>query len=247
MKKLKYQIPDKSVTMPDSVPGDYVLDILSKMETKGKVAAFIRHSEREDGPSEAANQPLESTRKLTERGISLAIRFGELLPSFHRMQLTHTVMPRSRETASFIMRGYQTTHPDGEILLQGDDPTLGIARYYAIDTIRRLKLREQLGATGFIRAWLCNEISTSIMPPVRQVVKSFISGVQANLEGAPRSTLHLMVGHDVELIVLRDSIFNSPFKSLPWIGFLDGLIFSWNSATSLDVYWRDIAVHSYSP
>lgn len=220
-------------------PGLSILENLKRLGNHERIAIFIRHSERENGPAEDPNLPLERTLQLTENGRRLAFEFGEALFPYDRIRLSHTIMPRCEDTAEMILKGFRKAYPNKFAELLGHDPRIGLMRYYALNLDARNELRAKLGHNGFIRAWLNNELPPEVMPKINKAINAFLGDLWQELDYQPMSTLQIMIGHDTELVLLREYLLGYRFEESPWVDFLDGLIFVWNKDKSLNVSWRN--------
>ena len=95
--------------------GKDTLRLLRGMALDSRLVLVIRHAERDESPREDRYVPLEKTRKLTSNGRESSRLFGRELPPFGHLFMTHTVVPRSRDTAEEISAGFRETHPDGTV------------------------------------------------------------------------------------------------------------------------------------
>jgi len=217
---------------------DDLLKMLGEIPQHARAVLVIRHAERENEPTEDHNVPLEQTRKLTERGRATAREFGRRLPPFANLSLTHTPVPRARDTADAISGGFHSAHPEAKVESLGVDPTLGLSRFYARDLDRRNEWRTKLGGMPFLRAWLDGGIPEVVLPPTREVVADFTARTRTRFEKLPSSSLHIAVTHDFDLIILRDVLFNRRFETSPWIDYLDGILFRLVGSGEFIAQWR---------
>jgi hypothetical protein len=56
------------------------------------------------------------------------------------------------------------------------------------------------------------------------VARESLVRVAQLLKGSQGETLHLFVDHDLHLIILREHIFGSKYRTTEWVDFLDGLV-----------------------
>jgi len=212
---------------PSEGTGEQTLRTLSGIPPRSRVALLIRHSEREGPRLEEQPASVVDEWQLTPRGRNLARRFGTLLPAFDHLVLSHTPVPRTRDTAEEIANGFRALRPSSEVRVDGPDLGLGLTTFYAIDRARRDDLRQHLGWSRFLRAWLDGEIPPTVLTPAREAVSDLVGRIHSQVQRSPESSLRLAVGHDVNLFVVREVLFGSRPGGRSPIDFLDGVALTW--------------------
>lgn len=219
--------------------GEATLRQLAKVGLGSRTIAFIRHAEREAGTAQARDTPLDKTWQLTVRGRARARQFGHDLPPFRRFHLVHTSIPRTMDTVQEIARGIRTRSSNAPILFGGGVPALSLTRFYARNLDLRNELIDRLGRAAFLQAWLDGKLPADVLPPVREAVLDFVSSCRAWIDSGPESTLQIAVGHDYDLIVLREILFEGKLDRKTPVGFLEGVVMTETESPGLIAYWGD--------
>jgi broad specificity phosphatase PhoE len=217
--------------------GKQTLQNLQGIPLRSRAALFIRHSAREESPVEDGRTSTEDSWQLTPQGRVHAHEFGKKIPSFANLFLTHTRVARTRATAEEIAAGFQESHPNSRVEVEGIDPALGLTTFYARDLARRDHWKEKLGVQ-FYHGWLGGQIPPDVLAPVEEAVADLLERFHAKVERSPESTLLLAVSHDVYVFAMREVLFGSRSPERPWIGYLDGILLTWEPAGHLVARWR---------
>ena len=225
--------------------GDPVLGLLRAVDRRGRVIAFLRHSERDSARS-PADVSMDQVR-LTEKGKVLARRFGRELPLFDRTSVSHTSIPRSQETAVELDAGFREAHPGTPPILAGKNPCFSVIYRGTVDKTARDKYRVSLRGQAFTQMWLDGEVPPTIMRPARDTVNDFLRDVNRRIRTAPPSSLHIHIGHDREIEVVRTTLLGGRLGDLPLMEFLDGLVFYQEGDGGIQVRWRDRKTPLASP
>ena len=220
--------------------GDPVLKVLRETDNDSRVVAFIRHSEREKGSSPA--QVGLDQIPLTEKGMELARRFGRQLPPFNHTSLSHTSIIRSVQTAKEIQTGLLESRPDSNPVLKGKDSAYSVVYRGTIDKNLRDLCRVGLRGQAFIQMWLNGDVPANIMHPARETVEVFLADVEKWIRQAPPGSIHIHVGHDREIEVVRTVLWGGHVGDFPMMDFLDGLVFYSKGDGPSRVRWRDRTV-----
>lgn len=217
--------------------GDPVLETLGSIDRRATVLAFIRHSERgkRASPADTAMDDVP----LTPRGHDLARRFGRELPTFGRTTVSHTNINRSIQTATEIDIGFREVHKGIPSLLTGKDPIFSVIYRGTVDKKLRDEFRASLRGQAFAQMWLDGEVPSTIMRPANETVSRFLQDVETRVRSSPPGSLHVHVGHDREIEVVRTSLLGGKLGDYPLMEFLDGLIFRLDPGGTLEVSWRD--------
>jgi broad specificity phosphatase PhoE len=179
---------------------------------------LIRHSVRhsiQEATLEAANET-----PLTDEGRALARTFGRQLPSWRRVRLRHSPVPRCGDTARCIAEGAAEAGCDivgiGEWSMLGGefirDPSLVVSSF------------GRLGPRGFFRAWRAGELGAGALmslPDAAAEVKRLLL-VALGQEDGPVLDLH--VSHDVVVLVLLAAACDVTAPGVPWPGYLEGVL-----------------------
>ncbi len=223
------------------VIGDPILTLLRERDCRQKFVVFIRHSERGRGAGAGSVIPL------TNRGRQLARRFGRELPAFDQVSVSHTSILRSMDTATELAAGYQEAHPGSTLRISGVDSSFMIVLKGTLDKPARDAFQASLRGQTFIQMWLDGEVPSAIMRPVKDTVIEFLGILGSRIAEAPASSLHVHIGHDREIEVLRAAIFGGLLTDMPMLDFLDGLVFYGTQDGTIRARWREREVAAIPP
>jgi broad specificity phosphatase PhoE len=202
-----------------------------------RAVLILRHAAR-SGPSADWRPGQEESWSLTDEGRTDARRFGERIPRYSHLFLTHTRVDRTRETAELIGEGFRRRHPDARVLTEGTEPGLSLWSYYARDPLLLREWRERL-RDQFADGWLRGQVPRTALAPADEAVADLVERMHSRLERSPKSSLILAISHDVHLQVIRDVLFRAPSRPQEPIGFLDGILLSWDPRSGLIARWRN--------
>ncbi len=217
--------------------GEPVLLSLKNLDKSTRAVAFIRHSERRR-ESSPANVALDNV-PLTPRGLEIARRFGRELPYFCHLSVSHTSIPRSIQTAAEIDAGFRDENPDFGSILAGKDSMFSVIYRGTVDKQLRDAYRASLRGQAFTQLWLDGDVPLTIMRPAKDIITQFIRNVETRIRSAPAGSLHIHIGHDREIEVVRTIIFGGKLADFPTMEFLDGLIFTESDSGQIQAQWRD--------
>jgi broad specificity phosphatase PhoE len=203
---------------------------------------LVRHSAREQGPVVEGQPDREDLWLLTPQGRIDAREFGTRLPSFSNLFLTHTRIDRTRHTAEEIAAGFREAHPQANVEIEGVDPALGLATFYARDLALRDRWREELGER-FYDAWLRGEIPAAVLAPIEEAISDLVERLRLKSERNPESSLQIAVTHDVYVFAMREVLLGTQAEERPRIGFLEGILLAWDPAGHLKARCVDEPVH----
>ena len=220
-----------------TIIGDSILDTLRKIDQQCSVIAFVRHSEREKAPSptmvDADDVPL------TKRGIEPAHRFGRNLQAYAHVSVSHTSIFRSIQTAKEIHAGLQQSNAESNPVLKDRDPIFSVIYRGTINKNLRDSYRAGLRGQAFTQMWLNGEVPRTIMRPAKETIERFLADIETRIRKAPPGSIHIHVGHDREIEVVRTFLLGGGLGDFPMMGFLDGLVFYSQRNTSTRVRWRN--------
>lgn len=219
--------------------GDHVLRVLRTLGHEERAVAFIRHSEREKRVS-PAELDLDHV-PLTVKGHELARRFGRMLPRFAHAAVSHTSIIRSIQTAAEIDEGYREVAPETPSVLRGKDSAFSVIYRGTLDKKTRNEFRASLRGQAFAQMWLDGRIPLTIMRPALPTLDGFLRELRAKLLRAPPSTLHIHVGHDREIELVRTAVLGGRLSDFPMMDFLDGLVFRYREGSPIRAQWRNRA------
>jgi len=169
----------------------------------------------------------EEAWQLTAQGRTDARDFGRRIPAFAHLFLTHSRIARTRDTALEIASGFREAHPNSIVEIEGVDPALSLTTYYARNQTLREQWKEKLGLQ-FYDEWLRGQIPKEVLAPVREAVSDLVERLHSRIELSPVSSLALAVSHDVYIFAVRQALFGRRAAEWPSIGYLDGVILTWD-------------------
>ncbi len=214
------------------------LRLVRALSPDGRATLVIRHAER-DQSAEGVEPPASEDRwQLTASGRDQARRFGARIPPFRHVYLTHTRIARTRDTASEIADGFRRVHPQSKVELAGIDPALSLTTFYARDPELRDRWRAKLGE-GFYHGWIAGAVPPEAIAPVGVAVADLVARLRTRAEGEPESALHVAVSHDVFVTAIREVLFGPWLGAQPPVGFLEGVLLTWDPTGPATARWRD--------
>ncbi len=221
----------------NSVIGDPVLNILRELDHRSSVIAFIRHSERDKVPS-PANVGMDNI-PLTKRGLELAQRFGRKLPVYDRASVSHTSIIRSIQTATEIHGGLLQSQTQSRVTLEGKDSTFSVIYRGTVSKSLRDAYRASLRGQVFAQMWLDGDVPGTIMRPAGETIDRFLADIETRIRKALPGSIHIHVGHDREIEVVRTTLMGGRLGDFPMMEFLDGLVFYSQGEPPTRVRWRN--------
>ena len=231
----------RGVAESSEVGGEETLRNLQGIPLQSRATLFIRHSAREEGPTEGRSTTSEDSWQLTPQGRIHAHQFGRKIPPFTHLFLNHTRIARTRDTADEIAAGFRETHPGSLVEIEGVDPALGLTTSYARDMALRDHWKEKLGVQ-FYHGWLGGQIPSNVLAPAEEAVADLVDRFRTKIGRSPESTLFLAVSHDVYIFAMREVLFGNRVIERPWIGYLDGILLTWDPTGRLVARWRNETV-----
>ena len=214
--------------------GQRILDMVNAMNTP-RIGILLRHSVRDHIPKDMVGDGSDEVR-LTDLGHSEAKRFGRLLPRGYKLLVNYSPVPRCRETAMDISAGYSDASA-AEVLDAGQDNSLAVMHFFTTDRQAMDAYKRGVGGKRFMREWLDGTLPPGLIKPAPEVRRFVVQNVEQGLKLDSAPLLRIWVGHDYGLIVIRELIFGGKFENLPWVSFLDGLVFALDKEESLTAAW----------
>ncbi|MBI5480044.1 MAG: histidine phosphatase family protein [Deltaproteobacteria bacterium] len=229
--------------VPESeVPwGRDVLRAVAAVPAERPAAVMVRHSERESltDMNEAHLIPL------TAQGEEAARAFGRHLPAGRTVRALHSPISRCAVTAARVVEGYRSA--GGDAALAGVLPELGGP--YVLDLPATIRISNELRAR-YPRAWFDGDLPPGVAMPRDEASDLTLTGVDKVLRGAAAGTLLVLVTHDWNVLLVRESVLGLRFEDVGWIDYLDGLLMVSDGA-GLEVSWREhsrrVAVPASAP
>ncbi len=217
--------------LPDTeVPwGREVLRAVHGAPAARSAAVMVRHSERESltDMREAHLVPL------TARGEEAARAFGRSLPRGRTVRAFHSPIGRCAVTAARVVDGY--AEGGGDAKLAGILPELGGP--YVLDLAATVRLSNELRAR-YPRAWFDGELPPGVALPRDEASDLTLRAVASVLAAAAPGTLLVLVTHDWNVLLVRESVLELRFEDVGWVDYLDGLLIV-PVDEGLEVSWRD--------
>jgi broad specificity phosphatase PhoE len=220
-------VPDQpDVTVPW---GREVLHAVAGAPAAHPAAVMVRHSEREalHDMREAHLVPL------TPQGEEAARAFGRSLPPGRTVRALHSPIGRCAMTAARIVDGYRAA--GGDAALAGVLPELGGP--YVLDLAATVRLSNELRAR-YPRAWFDGELPPGVAMPRDEASALTLRAVAGVMGAAAPGTLFVLVTHDWNVLLVRESVLALRFEDVGWIDYLDGLLIV-PAAEGLEVSWRE--------
>jgi len=180
---------------------------------------LVRHAERGPIVDVATHREV----LLTPAGHEAARAAGHLLAALAprragRVRLLHSPVERCAETARGI--GHGLRERDVEHALHGEVGMLG--EHYVRD-VERGNAHARQHRHAYLRAWLDGVIPDDVLVAKREAGRGQLRAV---VELAPAAgDLTVMVTHDWNIALLRETLLGLTHEAFGWPGFLDGILF----------------------
>ena len=184
------------------------------------VALLLRHAHRYPIPKgvvEHQNVPL------TMNGRQRAREFGETLPRSYSIRLFHSPVPRCKETAEYVMKGFQ--HTGGAAEVMGDKDFL---RINLVDQREMAHILDKMGHKQFGYRWMKGKFDETIIENPEKVASQTIKGVLALMKKEGNKTMDIHITHDLNVLAVRELISPVPNEHFDWPEYLNGIIFTQN-------------------
>jgi broad specificity phosphatase PhoE len=209
--------------------GHEVLYSLAEAPPDAPAAILVRHSERER---------LQDMRDahlipLTAAGEAGAREFGRQLPSGRQLRTLHSPISRCATTAARIVEGYRAAGGEAE----SDGPLDELGGPYVLDLPETIRLSNDL-RERYPRAWFDGLLPPGVAMPRDEASALTVKAVARVLRGAPRGALFVLVTHDWNILLVRESVLGLRFEDVGWVNYLDGLLMVPKDG-ELEISWRD--------
>jgi len=205
--------------MGSSEVNNNILDWVQENRPR-KVSLLIRHAHRYPIPKgviEHQNAPL------TNKGRKLAFEFGANLPLLYSIRLFHSPVPRCKETAEYVMKGFQSN--GGLAKLMGEKDFLLIN---LVDQREMVRILDEIGHQQFGYRWLKGKFDERIIDNPERVASTIIKGVISLMENEGKQNMDVHITHDLNILSVREFISPVPDDTFDWPEYLNGIIFTQN-------------------
>jgi broad specificity phosphatase PhoE len=209
--------------------GREVLGSVAGVRAEQPAAVMVRHSERES----LTDMNQAHLIPLTARGEEAARAFGRHLPAGRTVRALHSPISRCAVTAARVVEGYRDA--GGDASLAGVLPELGGP--YVLDLPATIRLSNELRGR-YPRAWFDGELPPGVAMPRDEASDLTLGAVASVLRGAEPATLLVLVTHDWNVLLVRESVLGLRFEDIGWIDYLDGLLFV-PAPEGLEISWRE--------
>lgn len=187
--------------------------IRAVLEHGGRVALFIRHSER---PAiHAEDKDFGRHLGLTPHGIELARAAGRHLAGFRDARFMASPMTRCRLTARYFAEGMGFDAP-----LVEDADTLGVRGFFYDDPYAVQEIMRQRGYMAYMLDYLRDGVaphSKPIGPATAQTIDWLTTQTTARLG--------VFVSHDIFIASVLTGLNMRTYTADNWVGFLHGAAF----------------------
>ncbi|HEY3353993.1 MAG TPA: histidine phosphatase family protein [Polyangia bacterium] len=212
--------------------GQHVLDAVTHFQAglaqPEPAAILIRHSVREP----LLDMATADAVPLTPEGEEAARALGRRLPRARRLRVWHSPVGRCAMTAHRVAEGFREA--GGAVDVDGVLPILGGP--YVRDVAGMVRLVGTLGAR-YARAWFDGEVPDSVMAPRDQVARQIVGVVADLVAAAAPDALLVLVTHDWNVMLVRESILGITHEEVGWLDYLDGLLVT-RAGDGVDVDWH---------
>jgi broad specificity phosphatase PhoE len=186
--------------------------------TPRNASLLLRHAHRHPIPKGVIEH--ESV-PLTRKGRHLAFEFGVGLPLSYSVRLFHSPIPRCKETAVYIQKGFQ--HKGGSANVMGEQEFLII---HLGDQREMVEILDRIGHQKFGYAWLKGKFKETIIENPQTVASKTINGIVALMDPDGDMKIDIHITHDLNILAVREVIAPVPNDHFKWPAYLHGIIFT---------------------
>ncbi|MGI0080030.1 MAG: histidine phosphatase family protein [Nitrososphaerales archaeon] len=205
---------------------------LIRSYSSDRIGILVRHS------AKINTEDTKDYGLLSPLGHAEARRFGRLLPKGYNLNLSYSAETRCVETAKEIMTGYAESNA-GNCCDLGAEGFLASFHFFSKNETAMNSYKRIVRGKRFLREWLDNTLPEGIMTPIENVRAFVAEYFQRQMQGAAPPLLRVWIGHDFGIMMIREFLFGGKFEDLPWIQYLDGIVFTSDSNNSLHARWND--------
>ncbi len=185
-------------------------DVRAALGRGGRVALFIRHSERP--PIRSDDKDFGRHLGLTPRGVAVAREAGAMLAGAPDVRLLASPMQRCRLTARHIAEGMGVPEPQVE-----DADPLGVRGFFYRDPYAVQEIMRQQGYMAYMLEYLKkgNALhSAPLMTAMEQTLEWMITQMTVPFV--------LFVSHDIFVAAILTALRLRSYTAEEWVGFLHG-------------------------
>lgn len=191
-----------------------IINYLENSSSKTEIA-LLRHSLRHRIKS---YEPADSiAAALTEEGRQLALDFGRALPLMREIALFYSSVPRCKETADLILKGFEERGGKGENYGSFDF----LAGDFFLQPREILKAFSSMPHYLFFKSWAEGEFPASMISPLAESIMDFHQNMQENTR---QGKLNIMISHDLIVAMALSPFCNPADPEFPWVECLSGLV-----------------------
>lgn len=194
---------------------------LVRAEGGSRLVAILRHSARVDITGYTVEAAVAAP--LTDEGRALALGFGRRLPPDRPLRLFHSEVERCIDTAERIAEGFREAGGQAEVV--GSRRTL--AASFIRDPYAVAVEFGRRGPRGFVQAWLSGQLGDQVLDPPDRACRDQLDALVGEPPpevGGELPSLDLHISHDVNIVALLHLVADLADPSLPWPGYLGGVI-----------------------
>lgn len=177
---------------------------------------LLRHAARSMSQTSSWND----NDPLTPEGEDDAENMGQSLFSYSEIRVYYSPLHRCRETARYIERGARSRGVPSVTVKE--NPVLG-SRYF-VSKQRALNLADQVGVERFARLWLDNKMPEGVIVNAKSALDEHLKLIGRALSSSSNeSRLSVLITHDWNVLLVRESILSLRHETVGWPGFLEGI------------------------
>ena len=184
------------------------------------VSLLMRHAHRYPIPKGVIKH---QTVLLTKKGRTLAFEFGKHLPRSYSLRLFHSPVLRCKETAEYVLKGFQTINGVAKIMGAKDFLLINL-----VDQREMVRILDEMGHQQFGYRWLKGKVDERIIDNPARVALTTINGVIRLMEHEGKQKMDIHITHDLNILSVREFISPVPDDTFDWPAYLNGIIFTQN-------------------
>jgi broad specificity phosphatase PhoE len=225
-------MPLKKVTNNDPHVIEQLIKSIRNVHLSAPAIAFIRHSERHPIGDFYKCEDAE----LTEDGEKAAFLLGQLLPTNRKLNVISSTVNRCFVTACKIAEGFEKIGGSARIIGKSN-------RILGNYVLNQNEVSRHLNSMGdkFVREWFDGRMP-GIIKSRDDAALEQLQLIHDIIRQASPETLTVIVSHDWNIMLVRETFLGIRHEQAGWAGYLDGPVIS-NIDNKLQINWRSNSSH----
>ena len=197
--------------------------LLKDKQVQSKITIVIRHAERDK-----IFDVLDSFETpLVEVGIKKSFMFGANLPKNLSYRISHSIVPRCKQTADYILNGIKAKDDKNRSYIAGVKDFL--SGFFLKDVDYILNLVNRIDGYEFIKKWYNEEISNKKIKSFRSSAYMLLSYILAEFNTKENDLIDIHITHDWNLILLQSFVLDIK-DNFSWPEYFESVIIEENDS-----------------